>query len=291
MTLRTTARRAVKQALVRGHAAGLIPRVETLVEHLAPTLRLALRHCPPTSQVGLVGVYRERNAETLARLIAALPPGSRVALWALDEVAPPLAAMTVGAGAGFRFALLNRCIESLGDEADEWLIVADDDVVFRRGGPAAAVRVARGAGLDLSQPAHTWTSRASWRYNRRRPLVVARRGRFVEIGPLVILSPSGRQIVLPFPETDGMGWGTEAVWASLEPRGLALGVLDAVLIEHLEPMGSSYSATEERRREYALAEAHGFSDLRCLQRDSDRWLAWQPPRRLAGTPHRESLSP
>ena len=112
---------------------------------------------------------------------------------------------------------------------------------------------------------------------------MARRGRFVEIGPVIALSPRGRGLALPFPEDAGMGWGTEALWAVLESAGLRLGVVDAVLIRHLAPMASAYSREAEYARERAIIEALGVEDLTLLQRDDDRWYGWQRPRALRST--------
>jgi hypothetical protein len=282
MTAFAASRRLLKRILTRTGTLGLVSSTAAFAERLDPALVIATRRLPPAPPLALVAVYRLRHETTLMRLIATLPPGTRIALWGLDGLSPALAAQTVGVGPAERFSLLNRCVAALGPEAeDEWLAVSDDDVALRRGDLSDAARIARAAGLDLSQPAHCWSSNMSWRYNRRRLFVVARSGQFVEIGPLLLLSPRARSLALPFPEAKGMGWGTEAEWASLQDRGLRLGVLDAILMDHLEPMGTNYDVEAERTRESEVLASHGLDDLRALQTDHACWYAWQRPRVLA----------
>lgn len=263
--------RALKQAMAATGTLGWAPRLAATLERVDPALRVVLSRLPDAPPMALVAVYRRRNASIMARVVAAMAPGSRVALWALDEIAPELRAHTCGIGPGARFALLNACVRALPARDGEWLVVSDDDVAFRRGDPASAVRIAHSAALHLSQPAHAWGSNLNWNYTRRRWLGIARRGRFVEIGPVFLLSPVGRGLVLPLPEDAGMGWGTEAVWAALEERGLRLGVIDAVLIDHLVPMATDYDVVAERGRESVVTGRLGVEDLNDLQHDRERW--------------------
>ncbi len=268
----------LKAALVALGARRAKRGLEAVAETLDPALRVALRGCPPPPPLALVAVYRRHNAATVRRLLDGLPAGSAVALWALDDPAPALEVVTCGSGPGGRMELLNRCVTALPERAGEWLVVCDDDVAFRRGGVGDLLRVGRAAGLDLFQPAHSYFSNFSWDYTRRRLLGVARRGRFVEIGPLFALSPRGRELVLPLYEASPFGWGVEALWASLESRGLRLGIVDAVLVDHLMPFASHYEAAPERERERALAASVGIADLRELQHDHERWTLTGPPR-------------
>lgn len=271
-------RESIKRFLVACRVYGIVPRVARIGERLDPSLRLGLRNLPEAPPVALAGVYRARNEAHVERMLAALPSGSKVALWALDDITEGLAALTVGSGPGTRFDLLNRCVAELPLLAEDWLIISDDDVAFRRGDATSAVRLALACGLDLAQPAHTWASHRNWNYTRRRFLTIARRGQFVEIGPTFLVSPKGRRLVLPFPEGPGMGWGTEAIWASLQDHGLRMGILDAILIEHLVPMGTGYDAKAEHERERELVDHYQLGDLRNLQHDVARWHAWRPLR-------------
>lgn len=274
--------RALRVVMSRTGILRYVPTVTAAMERADPALRIALRRLPAAPPLALVSVYRHRNRATVAGLLASLPPGSPVALWALDEVADELRDRTCGCGPGARFALLNRCLRALDVREDAWLVVSDDDVEFCRGDLQSAARIARAAGLDLVQPAHAWSSNWNWRYTRRRWLGIARRGRFVEIGPLFLLSPRGRRLVLPLPEDVGMGWGIEAQWASLESRGLRLGVVDAVHMRHLIPGGMSYDRSAEYERELTLRQRFGVAELTDLQRDAARWTLLNHPIRGRG---------
>jgi hypothetical protein len=265
--------RAARRLMQRTGTLQWVPRVARALEGIDPALWVALRSLreQPPPALALVAVYRRRNSAILGRLMATLPPGSPIALWALDEVAGELRGQTCGSGPGQRFALLNRCIEALQAPADAWLVVSDDDVEFTRGDATGAARIARAAGLYLSQPAHAWASNWNWRYTRRRWLGIARRGHFVEIGPLFVLSPEGRRLVLPLPADGGMGWGTEARWAALQLRGLRLGIVDAVLMNHLARAAANYERAPEYERELALRSAFGVTEMSDLQQDLERW--------------------
>jgi hypothetical protein len=242
-----------------------------------PSLRRALKDLSAPPPLALVAVYRRRNAGRVATLVAGLPAGSPVALWALEDEAPELAEWTVGSGPGIRFALLNRCIAALDPAPDRWLLACDDDIAFSRGTPTDLVRIARAADLGLSMPAHAYGSFATHAYVRRQRGVVARRGRFVEIGPFLVLSPAGRRLVLPFPEDADMGWGVEALWAALEADGLRLGIVDAVHIDHLEAPGGSYDVHAERTVERSRLALAGVASVEELHVDHERWTSRHPP--------------
>lgn len=250
-----------------------------MVERLEPS-RLVLRArlpagpCPP---LGVVSVYRAHNARVLGRLIDQLAAPARIACWALDEPAEPLTWCTVGTGGGLRLPLLNRALEALGLSADAWLVLADDDVVMRSGSVADLVRAAGQLGFDVAQPSHGAGSTHSWPLHAHRRLTLARSTRFVETGPLLVMSPRARAVCLPLPEELGMGWGSEIRWATrLELR---TGIVDAVTMVHTGRVAGAYDASgldasggvDGRRR----IQAAGYVDLEDLQREDGRWRAWQ----------------
>jgi len=178
--------------------------------------------------------------------------GWEVHLWALDSISPRLQGFTRGHGAGGKFELLQHLLNEFPPPRMSWVALADDDFIFRRGTLIDLLAIARDAGLDLSQPAHRRFVNIAHHITLVRPRIVARRTHFVEIGPLVVMSPRGQAALLPFPLAK-MGWGLEALWsrASLD-RLITLGIVDAVTIEHRGQIGAHYDTLA------ALAEQDRF---------------------------------
>ena len=130
--------------------------------------------------------------------------------------------------------------------------MVDDDVVLPRGFLDTFLHVAERPGLRVAQPAHAFASHAAWPVTRRRPGLVARRTRFVEIGPVTALHRDAFAVLLPFPDL-AMGWGLDAHWSAVAAAaGLPLGVVDATPVRHLRPVAEAYP------REAAVAEGAAF---------------------------------
>lgn len=247
--------------------------VRPVVDALDPSYavaRRAVRGAAPRLAIGMV--YRARNADTVQRFLER-HPGARAALWALDEAHPTLRALTVGEGGGTRFALQNRLVEALAPADDEWLVMADDDVLMQRGDLVQTAALAERLGFDLCQPSHAHGSHISWRTTRRRPLKVARTTRWVEIGPVVLFDRAARERVLPFPE-QGMGWGVEAEWAA--HRELGMGIVDAFRMRHLVPSQKSYDTSDEQRDLEERYERLGITeaDVERMRLPVRSWYCW-----------------
>jgi hypothetical protein len=177
----------------------------------------------------------------------------RIALGARRQPAAQLAADTVAEDlAGGKFANLNRVLASASGGPSEWVLLLDDDVELPPRFLDRMIGVAEALELDLAQPAQTRRSDPPWRVTRRRA-GVARRTRFVEVGPVVLMRGSVLDQLLPFSEA-GMGWGLCLHWAALAERlGWRLGIVDAVAVSHTQrPTASAYST------ERALAAAREF---------------------------------
>lgn len=222
-------------------------------------------------------IYRLANAETVAELVSDLPE-ARWALWALDAVHPSLASLTVGTGPGYRAALLNRLAESLGAvDAGAFLLHIDDDVEVTAGSLGLLAKAAAVVQMDLAQPAHDPKSHASWEFTRARGLTLGRLTRFVECGPATLFSPRARSLLLPYPDHLQMGWGIEAIWASLANKHiLRFGIIDAVRVRHLGSVASSYSSESEwafAREELARAGLTNFEELQVVLK---RWGLLHP---------------
>jgi hypothetical protein len=278
-------------ATALSHLVGSLRRwYGELVDRAAPARWVPLAASLAPRRVALVCVYRRRHASVVRRLIQQLPVGAVVRLWALDEAADGLLPYTVGSGPGGRMAHLNALTRDLPADVD-CLVVADDDVRFVVGDLGRLLRAGAALDLDVFQPAHSARSRWSFPFVRKHPMVFARQTRFVEQGPLVVLSARAQAALLPFPENTGMGWGVEASWsATATEHGLRLGIVDAVAIRHLSEPGHAYDTEAELlglRRELA---ALGLSDLRELQVATERVGVVSAWRRGRARAHRAARS-
>ena len=222
-------------------------------------------------------IYRARNAAHVATLVAeARARGWEVRLWALDEAAPGLAAATIGVGPGPKFPLLNRLVDGVDVGRFDWVVVADDDLGFVRGSLADFLSVAEAADLDLVQPAHVELSYRENEITVRRPLSAARRTTFVEIGPIFAFRRAWTPRILPFPAAHTMGWGLELDWFDLERSGARLGIVDAVPIRHLHPVGTGYAKVEQREQLEALLAARGLESIHAIQHVKGTWRPGRP---------------
>jgi hypothetical protein len=235
-----------------------------LTPHVPPP-RL-LRRLPAPPQFDLVAVYRSRNAPHICSLVQEVT--GTASLWALDDAPDPLLPITTGSGRGTRFANLNRLVTAL--DPQRWLVVADDDVVLTSGTLRQCVSLARTAGLDIAMPTHDCASFVNWESTRCRLASLVRLSRFVDQGPLLVLSPAGRRAILPFSEDLGMGWGAELAWACDD--SLRIGLLDAIRMRHLAPVSrTSYDVDAEWARAADLLDRSQWASWREVQAEQDRW--------------------
>lgn len=210
-----------------------------------PAVWRAARRLPPR-RVHVVGVARPENLRTVARLRRELGRSRH-------DVALHLAPPAEGAG---KWANINAALAAAPVGEADWLLLVDDDVVLPRGFLDRFIALSEGFGFELAQPAHAFASHAAWDVTRRRPGVLARRTRFVEIGPVTAISATAARELLPFPDLR-MGWGLDARWSAVAAEhGWPLGIVDATPVRHLKPVASAYP------RDEAIAEAEAFLDGR-----------------------------
>lgn len=257
-------------------ALGLVARLDPTA---AVTARRVRGSAPP---VLLTVVYRRENAATVTALVDdARADGARVVLWALDAPAPSLEHLTLGSGPGARLALHERMRASATTDAtdtageERWWVISDDDVRLPRGGVSRLAGVAQRGGLDVAGAAHAPGSEWNHSFTLARPLSVVRLGRFVETGPVLVLSPRAQRTLLPLPEGSLAGWGMEAYWSSQTQPGLRSGLVDAVAVDHLVPMGGSYDATAEWERCRAFTRRFGVDDVSDLKTTLGTWRPWR----------------
>jgi hypothetical protein len=252
--------------------------VQTPLEALDPSPRVLRRRVAdvPTPEVALLVVYRLRFAGLVSALCDAMPLGTRAALWGLDGVDPRLEAHTVGSGPGERLQLLNHLHDHLHLDPGAWTVMADDDVVIKRGTPATLVKAGVAFGLDLLQPVHAWNSEVSHRFTRRRALTLVRRTGWVEQGPMAVFGPRARACLLPFRATiTWPGWGVEALWSLEERNGLALGMIDGVTMVHTQIANATrYSWQAAQVQERALLDEAGLDSMKQAQVTRRSWRPW-----------------
>jgi hypothetical protein len=167
----------------------------------------------------------------------------------VHEVDVRLAAAQPGRG---KWANLNAALAANPPDGHDWLLLFDDDVVLPRQFLDPFVFLCERFGFTLAQPAHKWWSNAAWRVTRRRAGAVARRTRFVEIGPVTAVHARAFDVLLPFPDLE-MGWGLDAHWGAVAAQhGWGVGVIDATPVRHTRPVAGDYP------RAVAEAEALAF---------------------------------
>jgi hypothetical protein len=187
----------------------------------------------PPREVLVTGVYR----------------GAAPAPLESDRHSVRTAFVTLEEGRG-KFDRLN---DATHDTGADWLLVVDDDVELPERFLDRLLGVCEWLRLDLAQPAQTLASHAAWRAVRRRPFVLAREMRFVEIGPVTAFSRRAAAELLPFPPLR-YGWGLDLHWAAVAAeRGWRLGIVDALPVRHEQaPVGASYDSAD------AIDEAQRF---------------------------------
>ena len=150
-------------------------------------------------------------------------------------------------GGKLRVPNLNELLLSEDWTGFDWIITVDDDVELPDGFMDSFIFLMERFGLMIAQPAHNLVSYASFEVNRRAWGTLARRTGFVEVGPLTAFHRSIAPQVLPFPDV-GMGHGLDVHWAFLADRhGWPIGVIDALPLRHLRPVGTTYDSAPIRR--------------------------------------------
>ena len=220
----------------------------------------------PPRRVLVLSVYRPGSL--LARALDRLRSERhdvRVVLGATGEPDPALAADTALAGlAGGKFENLNRLLAAAEPaEGRDWLVVVDDDVELAPRFLDRCLALCERLALDIAQPAQTQRSHAAWRVTRRRPLALARRTDYVEIGPVTLFSRRAADELTPFPQLR-FGWGLDNHWAALaRERGWRLGIVDALPVRHeSQRVATTYSHAEaiEEGRRFLASRPYVHSD-------------------------------
>ena len=143
-----------------------------------------------------------------------------------------------------KFHNINLALAKSDLAAVDWLIVTDDDVDLPDDFLDTLLAVGEHAKLKLSMPAHRFRSHSTFLITQRVWGSLVRQTNFVEIGPLTVIRREGFEALVPFPPSR-WAYGIDLLWAEIcRRRGWRMGVVDAVPITHLKPVGGSYSADE-----------------------------------------------
>lgn len=146
-----------------------------------------------------------------------------------------------------------RAAKTALDDVD-WLMIIDDDVALPKNFTDDYIAAASLADVVVSQPAHRFLSYATYQITRRRPGNLVRMSRFVEIGPLTVIRKEAFSALLPFPPSR-WAYGIDILWADICRRnGWRMGIVDAVSIRHLKPVGGGYNMDDAIVEGRALLE-------------------------------------
>jgi hypothetical protein len=157
-----------------------------------------------------------------------------------------------------KFSILNELIGNLGEF--DWVILCDDDVEMPPGFVDDFLKLATRFDFALCQPARTHDSFTDHHFVTQLPGLLARRTRFVEVGPVTCVRRDAFPIIFPFDASIGMGWGLDFIWpVRLEKAGLRMGIIDAVPIAHRlrKPVRNySYSVADKSMKRLLSANEH-----------------------------------
>ena len=153
-----------------------------------------------------------------------------------------------------KFTLINQLLSGVGLGTYDYIVVCDDDIVLPAGFVDRYLHIVEKRGFDLSQPARTHESYTDHYFVNQLLGIESRQTRFVEIGPMFVLSRNAFAALLPLDEASPMGWGCDFVWPVLcEASHLTLGIVDAVPITHnLRKPVAFYSYEEAHRTQHAF---------------------------------------
>ena len=155
-----------------------------------------------------------------------------------------------------KFAL----IDAMTHDADyfDWVLICDDDIELPGHFLDEFLERAERFDFALCQPARTADSYIDHGIVMRMTGLIARRTRFVEIGPLVAIRRDAMPLLLPFGDDCGMGWGLDFIWPDIiERAGLRMGIIDAVPVAHrLRRPVTGYDHDDASRVMFQLLAAH-----------------------------------
>ena len=156
-----------------------------------------------------------------------------------------------------KFPLLNQLLANTNIEAFEFVIVCDDDIVLPENFLDRYLESVTRYDFALAQPARTHDSFIDHPFVEQLDGLVARRTRFVEIGPLFSIHRRAFPLIFPFDEASPMGWGYDFFWPQIIAKaGFKMGIIDAVPIAHSLRKSGFYYQHDKARAEMKEFLAH-----------------------------------
>ncbi len=196
----------------------------------------------PTMKILVVGVEVPSRSADLQQVFSRLRESRHI----VTCVAAPL-----HEGLG-KFQNINRALGVYSLEDYDWLVVTDDDIDMPDNFLDTMLDLAMQEDIKICMPAHRFHSHFGFLVTLRHWKSLVRITHFVECGPLTAFHRDAFIACVPFPELR-WAWATDVAWSQMAwDRGMRIGVVDACAVEHLRPVGASYSVDE------ALAEGEDY---------------------------------
>jgi glycosyltransferase involved in cell wall biosynthesis len=215
----------------------------------------------------VVGVYLADQYNNIIDIVETLSRSSHCRLvqrWAALGGQPPSQAVAGVTAQRFvekrpKFEILNALLSDQDLSEYDYVLVCDDDIVLPHDFLDRFIALQEQLEFAIAQPALTTDSFINHPIVEQQRGVIARETSFVEIGPVISFHRTVFPLVFPFDLASPMGWGYESVWASrLGTEGKAMGIIDAVLVDHgLRASVSNYSWEGANRQREAFLAKHG----------------------------------
>jgi len=126
----------------------------------------------------------------------------------------------------------------------DWVWMVDDDVALPPDFTDIFMALAETAQLKIAAPAHRFVSHSTFHVTVRRPNSLMRETSFVEVGPIVAFRRETFAEVFPLPDLR-YGWGLDFTWPMIaRRRGWRIGIVDAVPLQHLNPIAATYDTSK-----------------------------------------------
>jgi hypothetical protein len=229
-------------------------------------MNLPSENRPEQRSVLVVGVYISAQTNNIEHIVGqfALSHNWKVAQkWAVigDEANAPsvknVTRLRLEKGLP-KFVILNRLLADEALDNYDFILLSDDDISLPPDFLDTYLDLVVKYDFALAQPARTHRSYIDHHFVAQMPGLIARKTRFVEIGPLLSLRRDIFSTLLPFDESSPMGWGYDFVWPCLMSRkGVSIGIIDATPVEHsMRKPVMNYSYDETNRAMAVFLSQH-----------------------------------